>query len=763
MLQALKYFGKNVVEKEGFKSKLQAKVKTGDKIIILNIDQNLSLKKENIIEYNKKEEYPYSFYYKGGNDSVTGATGVMGVSPFFLIISNITENKIIKSSEYNEEYKRMYSFRLDPKYQQYLKNDEFVDKELIYSFKDKGIILSENTKIFNTGERGWDIKLDESLLYKIEIDKDKQIIICVPFISEFLEFLKTNIEEIKSIGKGYLFSWDDAPGKDSKRLLKFLKDNLKIEWAENAEIKKSDDDKVITITKENNSLTIKFNKEENKAILKINDEETYEYILKKENSKINICCEEEAKWVYFNSFKGKSTEDIHKKFIDYNIEKATRNKQIKNINGKCSLCGEMSELCYPQLEFFSLDVSNYNHNLVPNDIDNSRFRVCKNCESNIVSGWNYISNLFSGQYVLIPKLRGKSSSNELLKEFIKIVKADISDFEKLNEVLNHRMDKEIELSFIVMKKGKQKISIEKFVGNYKTFAIRFEEEYLIKDNELKYVDRESKNISIQQISSFFELERILKYFFVNDKNFSLYQKFYIYNLYNQDLPKDMDSNFKHLLYMHRDELFSFIYETNISALKRKTLNEICLNFLLYEIRKQREFWGKNADENVRLKIMESLNYYYFIKNKIINEYKMKGQIIDLKSKFEMLGDENIKEDDIKRPEIFSEIQKMVEQDNRILYYLIGQFIRKIDNKRGYAKKNKIFDDFIQNINRKNIKQRFAEDILKKQNYYIKQLNPRAKLVFDVMSNNMDNLFEYEPYEEIVIYIITGYYSNNMLK
>ena len=33
-----------------------------------------------------------------------------------------------------------------------------------------------------------------------------------------------------------------------------------------------------------------------------------------------------------------------------------------------------------------------------------------------------------------------------------------------------------------------------------------------------------------------------------------------------------------------------------------------------------------------------------------------------------------------------------------------------------SEKNKIFNDFVQNINRKNIKQRFAEDILRKQNY-----------------------------------------------
>jgi len=675
MLQALKDFG-NVVGLDGFKSELQKKVNTGDKIIILNIDQNLSLKEEKRIGYDEKEyEDPYLFYYKGGNDSAITNNGVMGISPFFLMISNITEDRVNKSNEYDEIYKKLYSF--DSKYKQYLKDNEVVDKELRSALSDNGIILSENAKIFNTGKNIWQIKEDESWLYKIEIDKDKQLNICDFFIREFLDFLKTNAEKIKSMSE------EIGGGKGNK-------------------------------------------------------------------------------WVYFNSFKGKTTEDIHKKFIGYYIKEAKQNKQIENIEGKCSLCGELSELCCPRLKFFSVGLPHYNHDFDPhNNLEHSKLRICKNCESEIVSGWNYLYNLFRGGYAIIPKLRDKLNE-KLLEEFIKIVNNNLSDFEKLNEVLkDKRMDEGMELSFIVMKKSQQKILIKKFVGNYKTFAIRFEKEYLIKDHELKYVDWESNRIDIPQITSFFELERILKFFFVNDKNYPLRKNFYFYNLYNQDLPKNIDSNFKHSLYVHRDELFSFIYETNISTLKRKTLNEVCLNFLLYEIRKQREFWGKNAELKLPFKIMEALNYYYFFKTKILNESKMKDQIIDLKSKFEMLKEENITDDKIS--EVFSEIQKIVEQDDRIVYYLIGQFIRIIDNKRWRANKNTIFNDFIQNINRKNIKQRFAEDILRKQNYYIERLNPRAKLVFDVMSNNMDNLFKYEPYEEIVIYIITGYYSNNMLK
>jgi hypothetical protein len=85
-----------------------------------------------------------------------------------------------------------------------------------------------------------------------------------------------------------LFSWDDIPGNDSKRLLKFLKKDLKIEWVENDKIEKSVDGKAITIAKENNLLIFKLNKKENTVTLEISGGKTYEYVLKEENGKLNI-------------------------------------------------------------------------------------------------------------------------------------------------------------------------------------------------------------------------------------------------------------------------------------------------------------------------------------------------------------------------------------------------------------------------------------------------------------------------------------------
>jgi len=88
--------------------------------------------------------------------------------------------------------------------------------------------------------------------------------------------------------KAYLFIWEDIPGKDSEKFLKYLWNNLKIDWAKNAEICKSDNNETIVVKNKKKSATFKLNKIKKKAILEINNGEKYECIFKKENGRINI-------------------------------------------------------------------------------------------------------------------------------------------------------------------------------------------------------------------------------------------------------------------------------------------------------------------------------------------------------------------------------------------------------------------------------------------------------------------------------------------
>ncbi|RLG01366.1 hypothetical protein DRN58_01930 [Thermococci archaeon] len=667
MLQALKDFGEFIGLEKGFESELKS-VRNGDKIAIIRIKDDNSFNIDEEIKYEEDKEYEYLFYYAGSNSSVTGTTGIMGISPFFFKSQHLKANKVKKSYRYNEIYKNLIG-----------RKDNFIKDYLDY--------LKENAE--NLGK----IKVS---------DKD---------IPELEDCLNKNIipEKLKKILKPKQIS-------------------------ENTIIKKEEDDKWSIIDQRDVICTIK--KEKEMFVISIN-----------------------LDWLFFKEFNGKNTMELHKKFIEV-YSKLPRKKDIEEIDGTCSVCGKEGKIGYPKIPFFAAEISNYAHNL-KEDLSAFRIRICSDCEPYIAAGWRYLNSIFGGKlYILIPKLR-ENANRDSLREFIKrINKNNLSNFEKLNLVLRNRhLDEELELFFIVMKREQQKTVIEKFVQNYKTFAVRFENETLAEGNELEYVDWESK-IEIPEIRSYFDLERLLRFFFVNDKN--KYFSKYFYELYHHSkqrrvVPENMESSFKHRLFIYRDNLFSFIYETNLYALKDSMLNDICLNFLLYEIRKQRDFWKVNTDINLCYKIMEGLNYYYFLKNKIRGDIKMKEQILSLKYEFVKLENEKAKE------EAEEKIEKIVEEDERLIYYLIGQFIRKIDNFRGKKGKNKIFDSFVQSINRRNIKQRFVEDILQKQNYYIEKLNPKAKFVFDIMSNNLDKLFEYEPYEEMIISLITGYYSRDILK
>ena len=122
-------------------------------------------------------------------------------------------------------------------------------------------------------------------------------------------------EDGKDLKDLCLFTWGDVPGDDSGRLLKHIKEDLKIDLAENAKIKKSDDSKTITATNEEISIRFKLNEEKNEVKLETSGGEPYEYILKKDNSKLNI----------YKDLKGEILIGAYLKNVDFwdnaNLEK----------------------------------------------------------------------------------------------------------------------------------------------------------------------------------------------------------------------------------------------------------------------------------------------------------------------------------------------------------------------------------------------------------------------------------------------------------
>ncbi len=163
------------------------------------------------------------------------------------------------------------------------------------TYKDKIALVDEFTE--ESYDEIEEKEEDRKKIVKVKHKEKKgsKPIFRIEKIEDGKELCKEKIDEKKVMDfvdeifkNTYLFCWDDVLGNDSERLIKFLKDDLKIEWMENAEIKKSDDGKVITVAKDKNSLELELNEKENNVTLKISGGRTYEYILKEENSKINI-------------------------------------------------------------------------------------------------------------------------------------------------------------------------------------------------------------------------------------------------------------------------------------------------------------------------------------------------------------------------------------------------------------------------------------------------------------------------------------------
>jgi len=92
----------------------------------------------------------------------------------------------------------------------------------------------------------------------------------------------------EELHKVYFFCWDDVPGNDSRILQKYMKDDLKMDWAKDAEISKEGNGETIIIKNGEKSAAFKLNKAEKNVILEIAGDEVRKYILKKENGKIKV-------------------------------------------------------------------------------------------------------------------------------------------------------------------------------------------------------------------------------------------------------------------------------------------------------------------------------------------------------------------------------------------------------------------------------------------------------------------------------------------
>jgi len=103
---------------------------------------------------------------------------------------------------------------------------------------------------------------------------------------KFEPFVKASAKELVA-NRQHLFRWDNVPGRDSQRLLSYLR-NFGMEWVENAEIQKTDDDKSIHISKDGLWVKIMLNNATGKATLTSSDWITIDLNVTEENNERNI-------------------------------------------------------------------------------------------------------------------------------------------------------------------------------------------------------------------------------------------------------------------------------------------------------------------------------------------------------------------------------------------------------------------------------------------------------------------------------------------
>ena len=86
----------------------------------------------------------------------------------------------------------------------------------------------------------------------------------------------------------YVFSMDNVPGTDSERFLEYLVNDLDLDWAEGAMIRKSEDNRTVHITRGKQTAEIVIDEDAEKATLTTSDGRTHDLKVKKKNGKLSI-------------------------------------------------------------------------------------------------------------------------------------------------------------------------------------------------------------------------------------------------------------------------------------------------------------------------------------------------------------------------------------------------------------------------------------------------------------------------------------------
>lgn len=431
--------------------------------------------------------------------------------------------------------------------------------------------------------------------------------------------------------------------------------------------------------------------------------------------------------------------------------------------GTCSICGEKN-ITYPTMTYYNLDKVSFNNKP---SMKNSKLRLCKNCSTFVKYADDKLIKLINNNhFLIIPKIKNGSYDN-----FLKISNSEINSFEKINLFLKDCDNFNFDLLIINVDKQKNNlITIKKYIENYKAFLVQFEDLYLYNFNSMNYLlIKKLSNLndeSFNKIENTFSFEKIFKEFFFEldqDNKFKFPNFYHFYEIYtknltgNQGIFSNFSSNTISIFSRYCESIFSFIYELNLDAINKKIINEIVLNSILI-------FQKNNLEGNKNnYQILKRLNYYYMFKKEFLEDFMLSNENINLLK--ENFGKHDEKSKVIFDKEEMNSIKNLIVEDPAIKYYLLGQFISYIDIlKRSNDKNGNVFSNYVNNVNRNNIKKLFVSEVLQKNNFYIEKMSKKSKYVFSLFEMDIDNLFNENgfDFEDYLLVIFTGYYTENIL-
>jgi hypothetical protein len=114
--------------------------------------------------------------------------------------------------------------------------------------------------------------------------------LCLLNNSELCSFDQLFSKLNKSIAdERYLFSWDNVPGSESERLIRYLKDDWGFDWVKKAKITKINGNRIIQIHDDKNRAHIVLDENKEKATLTINKNGKHlDLLVKSQNGKLNV-------------------------------------------------------------------------------------------------------------------------------------------------------------------------------------------------------------------------------------------------------------------------------------------------------------------------------------------------------------------------------------------------------------------------------------------------------------------------------------------